>query len=103
MIRHLVHLRFRADVEHAAKAGLYARLSGLADRIDGILDFQSRPNVSVETALVRGFLDMFWFDFRDSAVRDAYLVDDVHQAIGADIVACLDGGAEGVFVCDIEL
>ena len=36
-------------------------------------------------------------------LRDAYLVDPVHQAIGGDIVAALDGGADGVFVCDIAL
>ncbi|MBV7397173.1 Dabb family protein [Mameliella sediminis] len=103
MIRHLVHLRFRSDVDAATKAALYDRLGGLSGRIDGILDFQHRANVSVETPLVRDFLDMFWFDFRDVAVRDAYLVDEVHQAIGADIVACLEGGADGVFVCDIEV
>lgn len=103
MIRHLVHLRFRADVDDAVKSGLYDRLAALSDRIDGVLDFQHRANVSVETPVVRGFLDMFWFDFRDVSVRDAYLVDDVHQQIGADIVACLEGGADGVFVCDIEI
>jgi hypothetical protein len=103
MIRHLVHLRFRGDVDAATKQALYDRLAGLAGRIDGIEDFQHRQNVSVETPLVRGFLDMFWFDFRDAEVRDAYLVDEVHQAIGADIVACVEDGAEGVFVCDIEL
>lgn len=103
MIRHLVHLRFRDDVESSQKQALYARLSGLVARIDGVEAFQHRENVSVETPLVRGFLDMFWFNFRDAAVRDAYLADEEHQAIGADIVAYLEGAAEGVFVCDIEL
>jgi hypothetical protein len=103
MIRHLVHLRFRDDVNEATKTALYKRLAELNTRIDGILDFQHRKNVSVETKLVRDFRDMFWFDFRDVAVRDAYLADEVHQEIGGDIVACLNGGADGVFVCDIEL
>jgi len=103
MIRHMVHLRFRDDVSAAAKQDLYDRLGGLSDHIDGILDFQSRANISVETPLARGFLDMFWLDFRDLAVRDAYLVDPTHQVIGGDIVAQLDGGAEGVFVCDIKM
>ena len=103
MIRHLVHLRFRDDVDDATKAGLYHRLAGLREHIDGIVDFQHRGNISVETPLVRGFLDMFWFDFRDASVRDAYLVDERHRQIGADIVACLEGGEDGVFVCDIEL
>ena len=103
MIRHLVHLKFRDDVDDAAKIALFDRLAGLNSRIEGILDFQHRNNVSVETDLVRGFLDIFWFDFRDAAVRDAYLVDEVHQQIGGDILACLDGGADGVFVCDFEI
>ena len=103
MIRHLVHLRFKPDIGDADRQALYADLAGLSGHIDGILDFQHRRNVSVETPLVRGFLDMFWFDFRDVAVRDAYLADPEHQAIGARIVGKLDGGAEGVFVCDIEV
>lgn len=103
MIRHLVFLRFASDTPEEDKQALYADLAALAKRIDGILDFQSRANVSVEDPLVRGFRDMFWFDFRDATVRDAYLVDPVHQTIGARIVAALEGGAEGVFVCDIEL
>ena len=52
---------------------------------------------------MRDFRDLFWFDFRDTAVRDAYLVDEVHQAIGARIVAELEGGADGVFVMDFEV
>ena len=103
MIRHLVHLRFRSDVGRADKDALYAELAGLSGHIDGILDFQHRVNVSVETPLVRDFLDMFWFDFRDTAVRDTYLEDPMHQAIGGRIVEKLEGGAEGVFVCDIEV
>ena len=100
MIRHLVALKFKAGTGEAVKAALYADLKGLNARIDGILDFQVRTNVSVENPLVRGFRDLFWFDFRDIAVRDAYLVDEVHQAIGARIVAELEGGADGVFVFD---
>lgn len=103
MIRHLVHLRFQDGVSDAEKAALYNDLAGLGGHIDGIVDFQSRSNVSVETDLVRGFNDMFWFDFRDEAVRDAYLVDPTHQEIGGRIVAKTVDGPDGVFVCDIVL
>jgi hypothetical protein len=103
MIRHIVALRFRAGTAPATKAALYAELAGLSGHIAGILDFQTSPNVSVELPLVRGFNDVFWFDFRDTAVRDAYLVDPVHQAIGGRIVAELEGGADGVFVFDVEV
>ena len=67
------------------------------------MDFRSFANISVELPLVRGFDDLFWFDFRDESVRDTYLADAAHQAIGARIVAELDGGAEGVFVFDVAL
>ena len=100
MIRHLVALRFKPGTSAETKKALYRDLAGLGAHIDGILDFQSRANVSVEDPLVRGYRDLFWFDFRDEAVRDAYLADPTHQAIGARIVAELEGGADGVFVFD---
>ena len=101
MIRHIVALRFRAGTPPATKAALYRDLAALRDHIDGILDFRHFDNVSVERPLVRGFDDVFWFDFRDAAVRDAYLADAAHRAVGARIVAELDGGADGVFVFDV--
>lgn len=102
MIRHIVALRFRLGTSDQIKAGLYADLAGLRGHIDGIQSFHAGPNVSVEP-LSRGFDDVFWFDFRDAGVRDAYLVDPAHQAIGARIVAQTEGGAEGVFVFDVEI
>ena len=104
MIRHVVALKLQGwHLGSEAKQALYDDLARLGDHIDGILDFQCRPNVSVEDPLVRDFRDLFWFDFRDAGVRDVYLADAVHQAIGARIVAELDGGADGVFVFDFEV
>lgn len=103
MIRHIVALRFRAGTPQETKLGLYRDLAALAGHIDGIVDFRHFENVSVETELVRGVNDLFWFDFRDVAVRDAYLEDAAHKAIGARIVAELEGGIDGVFVADIAL
>ena len=103
MIRHLVALNFKDDVAPEAKSQLMDDLAGLSGHIDGILDFQARANVSVEDPLVRGFRDLFWFDFKDEAVRDVYLEDAAHQAIGARIVASTEGGLDGVFVCDFEV
>ncbi|KGF69516.1 hypothetical protein LL06_11220 [Hoeflea sp. BAL378] len=103
MIRHFVHLRFAQDATDADKQALYDRLATLVDHVDGVIDFQHRANVSVETPLVRGFNDVFWFDFADISVRNAYLEESVHEAIGAEIVVHLEGGADGVFVCDVEV
>ena len=81
MIRHLVALRFKAGTSDATKQALYDDLAGLRGRIDGILDFQSHTNVSVEDPMVRGYRDLFWFDFRETAVRAALKLG--HEA-GAD-------------------
>lgn len=103
MIRHMVFLRFANGVTDATIAGLYADLADLSSRIDGILDFRSHDNISVEDPVVRGFRHMFWFDFKDVETRNLYLEDEAHKAIGGRIVADLEGGADGVFVCDITL
>lgn len=103
MIRHIVALRFRKTVTEAEKAAIYSDLAALGGHIEGILDFRSFVNSSVEQPLVRGFDNLFWFDFRDAGVRDAYLVDAAHQAVGARIVAATEGGPDGVFVFDVAL
>ena len=102
MIRHIVALRFPAGTTQQTKDDLYAALAGLKSQIEGILSFHASRNVTIEP-LSRGFDDVFWFDFRDTAVRDVYLMHPAHQAIGARIVAATGGGAEGVFVFDVEV
>jgi hypothetical protein len=103
MIRHIVALNFRETTSEPTKRTLYADLAGLRDHIDGIEDFRSFTNISVEHAVVRGFKDLFWFDFRDITTRDAYLADPAHQAIGQRLTAETTGGIAGIFVMDIAL
>lgn len=103
MIRHIVALRYKPGTSDATKSGLMGALEGLKEQIDGIVDFQVRANVSVEEEMVRGFRDLFWFDFRDTEVRDVYLADTTHQQIGARLVDALEGGPEGVFVIDFTV
>lgn len=103
MIRHLVFLRFRDDVSQTERDGLMRDLAALDAEVDGIVDFQRRPNISPETSFVHGLSEMFWFDFRDVEIRDTYLANATHKAIGARIMASLEGGADGIFVCDVEI
>lgn len=103
MIRHLVMVRYKHNVSDETKDALMAELADLSGHIDGIIDFQTRENVSVEDDLVRGLRNLFWFDFRDVSARDVYLADATHQAIGGRMVAQLEGGADGVTVCDFEV
>lgn len=103
VIRHLVFLKFATEVPQAARAALMHDLSALRSEIDGMVDFHTGRNVSPEAEFVHGLTDMFWIDFCDLRARDAYLANETHKAIGSRIMASLDGGAEGIFVCDLDL
>lgn len=103
MIRHIVALKFQNHISSEKKAELYRELAALSEHIDGILDFRSFMNVSPEIQLVRGFHDVFWFDFSDAHVRDTYLEHPAHKAVGAKLVAAMQGGLDGIFVADVEL
>ena len=103
MIRHIVLLKFRPEVDRATRDGLFADLERLREHLPGVRDFHAGPNISVETDLIRDNHDGFWFDFEDARARDIYLADDRHQAVGARIVALTVNGIEGVTVFDIEV
>lgn len=102
MIRHIVALRWAETTPPAERDAIMAGLADLQPLIAGTLDFRPFTNVSVEDPVVHGFRHGFWFDFRDAAARDAYLVHPAHQALGARIVAAT-GGPAGVLVLDIAL
>jgi len=103
VIRHIVLVRFRGDVSPEEKESIFRELNGLRNHLEGILDFQSGPNISPETALLRGFNDGFWVDFRDAAARDAYLEDDKHRDVGGRLVALAEGGLDGIAVADFTV
>ncbi len=103
MIRHIVLLRYRAEVGADERARLMADLEGLRDRLPGMVSFTAFRNISPETPVVHGFEDGFGVDFQDAAARDAYLADEGHRAIGARLVAACDGGLAGLIVFDHAL
>ncbi|MCV6576641.1 MAG: Dabb family protein [Cohaesibacter sp.] len=103
MIRHFVLLKFQPETSLETKQSLFADLAGLQKHLPGIIGFKAAENIAVETDLIRGNHDVFWFDFEDEKARDIYLEDPAHQAVGARIVAELDGGIEGVTVIDMAL
>ena len=103
MIRHMVAVRFPAGLSRSDRDRHFQRLDALRGHLSGIADFRTFRNISPETAIVRGFDDLFWFDFADAAARDAYLADPAHQAAGAALVAALQRGIEDLLVIDIDL
>lgn len=103
MIRHLVFLKYQDSVSADTKNGILRDLAALKTEVSGFVGFGSGPNISPEDDVVRGFLDMFWIDFEDTAARDAYLSNETHKGIAARITAATQGGANGVFVCDVAI
>lgn len=101
-LRHFVLLKFRPDVDRSERDSVFSDLAALCD-LDGVIGFHAGPNVSVETDLIRGNHDAFWFDFANAEARDAYLVHPRHRAVGARIVGLTQGAIDGVIVCDLEL
>ncbi|WP_417308099.1 Dabb family protein [Devosia sp.] len=103
MIRHIVLVKFRADVTADARAAIFGDLAALRDHLPGIVAMQFGANVSPEGKSL-GFEHGFVIDFGDAAARDAYLVDPAHKAAGAQMVAALEGGRDsGLIVFDIAI
>ena len=103
MIRHCVFLRFRDDVRSSDQLTIYRDLETLCAKLPGALTIKSGRNVSPEEGMDKGFSEGFILDFADAAARDAYLVHPEHQEIAGRIVSSAVGGAEGVFVFDMEV
>lgn len=102
MIRHLVLVKFRADLPAAEKTAALADLAALQAKIPGITGFETGPNVSPE-GLGRGYTDAFIVTFEDAAARDRYLANADHAAAGARLVAATEGGIGGLVVFDFEV
>ena len=102
MIRHCVFVKFRTDVADAERSAILADLEALRQVISGMDKVEFSANASPEP-FARGFTHGFTIDFRDAAVRDAYLVHEAHQRAGARLVAALEGGTDGLMVFDLDL
>lgn len=102
MIRHCVFVKFRGDVGADERAEIYAGLGALVGQIEGLLSFESGPNISPE-GRSQGFNDGFIMDFADAAARDRYLPHPAHRAAGGRLVAALEGGRDGLIVFDLEV
>ena len=99
MIRHIVVVRFRADLSGPQIDAVLAELDALRAVLPGMTGFAASRNVSPEP-LSRGYTHAFTCDF-DAAARDAYRVHPAHQAAGARLVAAAEGGVDGLIVIDI--
>lgn len=100
MIRHVVLVRFRADLDEAAIAGLLAPLAGLSRRLG--FDAAWGRSESPEH-LERGYMHGFVAEFASWEALARYQEDAGHKAFGAGLVAHADGGLDGLLVFDLAV
>jgi hypothetical protein len=98
MIRHVVLIRFRADISDARAAELLAPLGPLSAR----LGFSAAWGKSESLEKIeRGYLHGFVADFSDWKALAAYQEDAGHKTFGAGLVAHAEGGIDGILVFDL--
>ncbi|MGU3399327.1 Dabb family protein [Brucellaceae bacterium D45D] len=102
MIRHIVLIKFKTDLDAAAIEAALNSVLALRDKIEGILAITVGPNNSPE-GLEQGFDHGFVVDFVDAGARDAYLPHPEHVKVGTALVEAAEGGPGGILVFDYEI
>ncbi|MFD1198236.1 Dabb family protein [Brucella gallinifaecis] len=99
MLRHIVLVKFRSDVEETSINAALDQIVALREKIAGITAISTGANVSPE-GLEKGFRHGFVVDFLDEASRDSYLTHPDHVIAGSELVRLADGGIDGILVFD---
>jgi hypothetical protein len=102
MLYHLVMLEPKDAAAMAQIAAAMDILETLPARLPGLTGFKHGPNLDFEGKSGRypyGFL----CSFEDKAALDAYSADAEHQRAGGMLVASCKGGADGIFVVDLDV
>jgi hypothetical protein len=101
MIRHIVLVRFRPEIDEAAIAALFDAIRAVQPLVPGIVDVASGRSLELER-LEKGFRHGFVVEFADRAALDAYQNHPDHRRAGARLVEAAEGGLDGILVFDLE-
>ena len=102
MIRHIVLIRFRADVLETTIAAIFADLNAIKPKLPGCLAVASGRSESPEQ-IERGYMHGFTADFADWPDLQAYQDHPDHKRVGAALVAGAVGGIDGILVFDLPV
>ena len=102
MIRHIVLIKFKPELDGAAIERALASVVALKGKIGGIVSVTTGANNSPE-GLEKGFRHGFVVDFADAAARDAYLPHAEHVKVGKALVEAAEGGVDGILVFDFDI
>lgn len=101
-ILHCVFCDFRGDANDADRHAVLDGLQALALSLPGVLGFDHGPNRDYEgksAAYDAGFV----IRFADKDALNHYAEHGEHKALGGQLCALCNGGAEGVVVYDLEV
>lgn len=102
IIRHIVLLRFRADVSEPAIAAIFADLHAIKTVLPGVVSITSGRSESPEM-MERGYMHGFVADFTNWAALEDYQGHPDHKRVGAALVASAVGGIDGILVFDLPI
>lgn len=102
MIRHIVLVKFRADVSDETIAEMFGALRAIKRVLPGVLGIASGKSESPEK-IERGYLHGFTVDFESWDALAAYQEHPDHKRFGARLVAHAVGGLDGILVFDLPV
>ncbi len=102
MILHCVYCDFRASVKEVEKRNILVRLAQFSETLDGVVSFEFGPNKDFEQKSANydwGFV----IKFTDDKALENYAEHPEHKALGGELVALCEGGADGIVVFDLDV
>ena len=102
MIRHIVLIKFNADLPEAEITDIWRQLHALRGHIPGLLSLTSGRSESPEQ-IERGYMHGFVADFESWDALQTYADDSEHKKLGARLVANAQGGIDGLLVFDFAV
>ena len=102
MIRHIVLIKFKADMSEAAIDAIFADLHAIKQTLPGVLSITSGKSQSPEQ-IERGYMHGFVADFASWDALQTYQDHPDHQRVGAALVAGAIGGIDGILVFDLQV
>lgn len=103
MIRHIVLLQFKPDLQQSIIYSALDQLGLLKKCIPSIKSFSYGKNCSPEN-LNQGFSHVFVMEFEDESGRELYLNHPEHKRIARDsILPLLENGLDSALAIDYQL
>ena len=101
MLQHCVLLSLRDPDNLSALDEPMALISGLVDKLSGVLAVTHGPNLDLE-GKSKPYQYGFIVTVSDKAVLADYAPHPDHQMAAAMLIAACEGGADGILVADIR-